>query len=56
MGEPGRGAYLSWLCYGSVLEPAFMSKSTAIAAGRHILSIDYHGNIGRSTLGFFAMD
>ncbi|MBU6298676.1 MAG: glutathione S-transferase family protein [Alphaproteobacteria bacterium] len=26
-GEPGRGAYLSWLVYyGSVLEPAFMSK------------------------------
>jgi glutathione S-transferase len=27
VGESGRGAYLSWLCYyGSVLEPAFMSK------------------------------
>jgi glutathione S-transferase len=27
VGEPGRGPYLSWLCYyGSVLEPAFMSK------------------------------
>ncbi len=26
-GEPGRGAYLSWLCYYTgVLEPAFMSK------------------------------
>jgi glutathione S-transferase len=26
VGEPGRGPYLSWLCYyGSVLEPAFMS-------------------------------
>lgn len=26
-GEPGRGAYLSWLVYyGSVLEPAFLSK------------------------------
>lgn len=27
VGEPARGAYLSWLCYYSgVLEPAFMSK------------------------------
>jgi glutathione S-transferase len=27
VGQPGRGAYLSWLVYyGSVLEPAFMSK------------------------------
>jgi glutathione S-transferase len=27
IGEPGRGAYLSWLCYYTgVLEPAFMSK------------------------------
>jgi len=29
VGQPGRGAYLSWLMYyGSVLEPAFMSKFT----------------------------
>jgi glutathione S-transferase len=29
VGQPGRGAYLSWLVYyGSVLEPAFMSKFT----------------------------
>src|SRR5580704_1529862 len=27
-----------------------------IAVGRHIVSIQYHGKIGRSTLGFFAMD
>jgi aminopeptidase N len=27
-----------------------------IAAGKHVLSIDYHGKIGRSTWGFFAMD
>jgi aminopeptidase N len=27
-----------------------------IAAGRHLITIKYHGKIGRSTLGFFAMD
>lgn len=27
-----------------------------IAVGRHVVTIDYHGRIGRSTLGFFAMD
>jgi aminopeptidase N len=27
-----------------------------IAPGRHTLSIEYHGPIGRSTIGFFAMD
>jgi aminopeptidase N len=28
----------------------------AVAPGRHTLTIDYHGRIGRSTIGFFAMD
>ena len=27
-----------------------------LSVGQHVLSIAYHGNIGRSTLGFFAMD
>jgi aminopeptidase N len=27
-----------------------------IAVGRHVVTIEYHGKIGRSTLGFFAMD
>ena len=27
-----------------------------IAVGRHVVTIEYHGQIGRSTLGFFAMD
>jgi aminopeptidase N len=27
-----------------------------IAPGKHLVSIQYHGKIGRSTLGFFAMD
>jgi aminopeptidase N len=30
--------------------------TTPIAAGPHRLQIQYHGKIGRSTLGFFAMD
>jgi aminopeptidase N len=29
---------------------------TPVAAGQHELAIDYHGTIGRTTLGFFAMD
>lgn len=34
-GEPGRGAYLSWLCYYTgVLEPAFMSKFMNVAVPR----------------------
>jgi aminopeptidase N len=33
-----------------------LTASRPIAAGRHIVTIDYHGRIGRSTLGFFAMD
>jgi aminopeptidase N len=27
-----------------------------IAPGQHLITIEYHGKIGRSTLGFFAMD
>ncbi len=27
-----------------------------VAAGRHVLTIAYHGRIGQATLGFFAMD
>ena len=27
-----------------------------ILAGQHVLAIEYHGKIGRTTLGFFAMD
>lgn len=30
--------------------------ATAIAVGRHVLHIEYHGALGHSTLGFFAMD
>ena len=35
---------------------ATLRFAAPLAAGRHALTIDYHGKIGRSTLGFFAMD
>ena len=35
---------------------ASITLSTPLALGQHILSIDYHGKLDRSTLGFFAMD
>ena len=44
VGDPGRGAYLSWLCYYSgVLEPAFVSKFM-------------HNEIPRGTAGWVAVD
>ena len=35
---------------------ATLAFDTAIAPGHHVLAIDYHGLIGKSTVGFFAMD
>jgi aminopeptidase N len=35
---------------------ATLTLPKPVATGRHILSIAYHGKIGRTTLGFFAMD
>ncbi len=35
---------------------AELKFNSAITTGPHILSIDYHGKIGQTTLGFFAMD
>jgi aminopeptidase N len=35
---------------------ATITVGAPLPPGRHVLSIDYHGKIGRSTLGFFAMD
>src|SRR4029077_19377859 len=35
---------------------ATLDFGKVISSGQHTLSIDYHGSIGRSTLGFFAMD
>jgi aminopeptidase N len=35
---------------------ATLTFASAIATGQHLLSIEYHGAIGRATQGFFAMD
>ena len=35
---------------------ATLTFATPIAAGQHLLNIEYHGVIGRATQGFFAMD
>jgi aminopeptidase N len=35
---------------------ATLTVPGVIAAGQHLLNIEYHGAIGRATLGFFAMD
>jgi aminopeptidase N len=35
---------------------ATLTFGATIAAGRHLLAIDYHGKIAKSTIGFFAMD
>jgi aminopeptidase N len=35
---------------------ATLDFADAIPPGRHLLSIDYHGKIAKSTIGFFAMD
>ena len=38
------------------LQRATLAFAKPIGKGRHVLTIDYHGVIGKSTLGFFAMD
>ena len=38
------------------LQRATMTFAKPAGVGRHTLTIDYHGVIGKSTLGFFAMD
>src|ERR1700733_12352305 len=38
------------------LQRATLTFPHPVAAGSHTIAIDYHGVIGRSTLGFFAMD
>jgi aminopeptidase N len=35
---------------------ATLTFAGVITAGQHLLNIEYHGAIGRATLGFFAMD
>ena len=38
------------------LQRATLTFAHPVATGRHTLAIDYHGVIGKATLGFFAMD
>ncbi|HEY3815195.1 MAG TPA: M1 family metallopeptidase [Caulobacteraceae bacterium] len=38
------------------LQRATLAFAKPIGAGRHVLTIAYHGDIGKTTLGFFAMD
>src|SRR5580704_9350950 len=40
----------------TTLQRATLTFDSPVAAGNHTLAIDYHGTIGKSTLGFFAMD
>jgi aminopeptidase N len=40
----------------AVLGRATLHFSAPLSPGAHMLAIDYHGKIGRETLGFFAMD
>jgi len=40
----------------SALGRATLTFAKAITTGRHILNLGYHGTIGRTTVGFFAMD
>ena len=35
---------------------ATLTFATAVSAGRHVLTIAYHGPMAKSTVGFFAMD
>ena len=42
--------------FDTQLGRATLRFAANVPAGQHVLTIDYHGKIGRSTLGFFAMD
>jgi aminopeptidase N len=42
--------------FDAALGRATLHFAASIAPGPHMLAIDYHGKIGRETLGFFAMD
>ncbi len=44
------------IALGAKLQRATLTFAHAVVTGRHTLAIDYHGKIGLSTLGFFAMD
>jgi aminopeptidase N len=42
--------------FDAALGQATLRFPANVSAGRHVLTIEYRGKIGRSTLGFFAMD
>ena len=42
--------------YDQKLGRATLHFSKPVSPGSHVLTIDYHGKIGRQTLGFFVMD
>jgi aminopeptidase N len=42
--------------YDQELGRATLHFASPVAPGQHVITIDYHGKIGRQTLGFFAMD
>jgi len=42
--------------YDTKLQRATLHFAKPVAAGKHVLTIAYHGDVARSTLGFFAMD
>ncbi|HET7756116.1 MAG TPA: M1 family metallopeptidase [Steroidobacteraceae bacterium] len=50
------GAARAEVLYDKTLGRAALTLPKALPAGRHVIHIEYHGTIGRSTLGFFAMD
>jgi aminopeptidase N len=44
------------VAYDSKPQRATLTFAQPVGRGRHVVTIDYHGTIGMSTLGFFAMD
>ncbi|HYL01835.1 MAG TPA: M1 family metallopeptidase [Steroidobacteraceae bacterium] len=50
------GAAKPEVVHDKALGRATLTLPSALPAGRHVIHIEYHGTIGRSTLGFFAMD
>jgi aminopeptidase N len=50
------GSGKAGVSYEKAVGRATLTLASEAAAGRHVVNITYHGDIGRSTLGFFAMD
>jgi aminopeptidase N len=53
--EIDRGGQAS-ASYDTKLQRVTLHFAKPVAVGKHVLTIAYHGDIARSTLGFFAMD